>query len=96
MIIFRVLWYASNSAIFEITEINNSSKCLREGGCDDLKALTLRGGYLEKVQLRTRGEGGARIDEIQRVDFLNGPYRGKGDIDRWGVGEKYGLIRAGL
>ena len=34
---YRVLWYVSNSPNFGIIEINNSSKCLGERGCDDLK-----------------------------------------------------------
>ena len=37
---FRVLGYASNFANFEITEINNSNKCLGSG-CDELKVQTL-------------------------------------------------------
>ena len=41
LIIFRALGYASNSVKFEITKINNNSKCL--GGGDDLKVCMLRG-----------------------------------------------------
>ena len=45
-----------NSANFEITETNNSSKCLSEVGRDDLNVRTLTGrGNLEHVQKCTRG-----------------------------------------
>ena len=54
LIIFRVLGYASNSANFEITQINYSSKDLG-GGCDDLKCVYSGGkGYLENAQKRRR------------------------------------------
>ena len=58
LIIFRFIRCVSNSANFDITEINNGSKCLG-GGFDDLKVRTLRGrGFLENVQKCARREGG--------------------------------------
>ena len=54
---FRVLGYVSNSANFEITEINNYSKCIDEVS-DDLKVRTLRGrGTLKTYKKGTRGKG---------------------------------------
>ena len=54
IVIFRVVRYVSGAANFELTEINNTLKCL--GVVAKLKVRTLRwSGYLENVRKHTRG-----------------------------------------
>ena len=68
MIILTVLGYVSNFANFEITVIDNSSRYLGGGGCNDLKVRTLRGGVAGKLKKRVQGEkGGPKIDEVERA-----------------------------
>ena len=58
MIIFRVLGYVSHSANFEITEIDDSSKCLGGGYAVTLKYVRSgRGDTLETFQ-SVKGGGG--------------------------------------
>ena len=48
LMIFRALGYASNAANFEITGIDNGSKCLGRGGCNELNAEMRTGGGVPK------------------------------------------------
>ena len=68
---FRCFRYVSNVANFELTEINNVSKCL--GVVEKSKYVRSRGWVPRKRAKAYKGGGGPKINEIEGMYFLNGP-----------------------